>query len=238
MHNRFLEDFLEIVNDAVEGNIYIDPIEIEGDKVTSLAWIADPPEEYDIPSDHDGTMALCKAILRRVLEFPLYEQKQNEHIRNLENYINDFAHKLKSEWRCFKAVSLQSLPVYITDSHARDDNGKLDVATMGTHRPFSGLISIYGCNAEKPGRDMETARHETIHYLLAAAGLPFSDDCALFWFFATIYDAGPYKEMDAENKRLYEQLIHLYKNSKEDLDKMFISLIDAIKTEQATNKES
>lgn len=227
MSNQLLSDFIEIINEtAIE--IDDEPIEIEGNEVTSISWLGDVPEGYTIPdqADHAATIALCKKIMRRVFDYPIHAQKMDYYTFTLEEYITKFAQQVKKEWQCFQGVSLEGLPVYITENDPKDSNGNYNGRTTGTYRDFSGLISIYNASYEHEEKDQKTARHETLHYMIAAAGLDNSDDSPMFWFFATVYDADPYKEMTKEKQQLYEALKQAYESGgKKAIDEMIMQVL-------------
>ena len=166
----------------------------------------------------------------RVLSLTVSSAHTYYYKADLERYILEFAKKLKSEWNCFKDVSLSSMPIHITGHDAHDDNGNYDDNRGGTFRPFCGLITLNNVRRETREIDESNARHETIHYMLASAGLPFTDDSVLFWFFSTLYDAAPYAEMDELNKNCFASLMTMYKNNdKETIETMLSNLIDKLK---------
>lgn len=255
-----LQDYLEILNHTqrtceYHKDSFFCPIEIQGDTI----FISFLDGEYDymlvssdeenntfVTIDDDGDewvykkvalntreqyLSLCNELMGRVL----YSTVQCAHTylykAKLESYILEFAKKLKSEWNCFKDVSLSSMPIYITDEDAHDDDGKYgNIEVLGDYKNYSGLITVRNVRLETKEADETTARHETIHYMLACAGLPFSDDSSIFWFFATIYNAAPYKEMDEDNKNCFDLLTAYYKTKgKDDIETSLSQLIDNLK---------
>ena len=255
-----LQDYLEILNHTqrtceYHNDSFFCPIEIQGDTI----FISFLDGEYDymlVSLDEENNtfvtiddgvdemvykkvalntreqyLSLCNELMDRVLcstvqcaHTFLYEAK-------LESYILEFAKKLKSEWNCFKDVSLSSMPIYITGQDAHDDNGEYgNLEVQGDYKNYSGLITVRNVRPETKEADETTARHETIHYMLAYAGLPFSDESFIFWFFATIYNANPYKEMDEDNKTCFELLTEYYKTKgKDDIETSLSQLIANLK---------
>ena len=255
-----LQDFLEILNHTqntceYHKDSFVIPIEIQSDTIF-ISWL---DGEYDymlVSSDEENNtfvtiddgvdetvykkvalntreqyISLCNELMDRVLSLTVSSAHTYYYEAGLESYIHKFAKKLKSEWNCFKDVSLSSMPIYITGQDAHDDNGEYgNIEVHGDYKNYSGLITVRNVRSETKEADETTARHETIHYMLACAGLPFSDDSSIFWFFATIYNAAPYKEMDEDNKNCFDLLTAYYKTKgKDDIETSLSQLIDNLK---------
>lgn len=240
-----LKDFIEILNHTIKKIDKSDVIEFDGERI----FIMDDMYDYIIvssdeeagkilPLDDDIAegfktiaintreqfISLCKEIEDRTLDLAIQSANTLYYIYSLERYIENFAKKLKSEWECFKDTPLNSLPIYITGQDAHDENGEYSDNVDGTFSPYSGLITINNAGMENKDLEEQSARHETIHCILARTGLPYQDDSPLFWFFATIYDAHPYADMTEENKVLFETLMNIYKKEKESIQTILVNV--------------
>ena len=249
MNNNYvkaLEDFITILNNTAisaldDEEIYIsdgyDYMDSEGNfinhkglYVTSYDWLGGGKLEDEVisipsPCTHDDYMRICKEIMNRSFDFTIWESRNCFHTYKLENYINDFAKKLKSEWDIFKNVSLKSIPISIRHSKERNTNGEPDYNIAGTYNPSSNSINIFSANYEHEEEDEIKARHETIHYMLAEANLNYADDSLWFWFFATIYDAHPYKELSSEVKTIFDNMINIYNEVDRETMNNFIAYL-------------
>lgn len=245
---KALEDFISILNTTAisalddeeiyisDGYDYMDSeenfIHYKGLYVTSCEWLGGEKLEDEVipipsPCTHDDYMRICKEIMNRSFEFSIWETRNSFHAYKLEEYINDFAKTVKSEWDIFKDISLKSIPISIRHSQDRNENGERDYTTAGTYDPSSNAINIFNANYEREEEDKKTARHETIHYMLAAANLNNADDSLWFWFFATIYDAHPYKELSSEVKTIFDNMINIYNEvDKETINNFITHLIE------------
>lgn len=224
-------DFISILNDTICKFDDMEEIDVtdgydflnssdnwehyDGYYISSCDWLGGEnvhDECIPIPSPctHNDYMAICKEIMHKTLEYPLYNSHMMHYKWMLDNYVKDFAAKLKSEWDIFKDISLANLSISAHESTARDTDGKQDYTTQGTFFDNSKNINIYNVNFDHEEDNKTTARHETIHFMLGAAGFNNSDDCFIFWFFATIYDAHPYKELAENEKACFDTLITEY----------------------------
>lgn len=255
-----LQDFLEILNHTqntceYHKDSFFIPVELEGDTIF-ISWLDDEYNYMLVSSDEENNtfvtiddgvdemvykkvalntreqyISLCNELMDRVLSLTVSSAHAYYYKASLESYILEFAKKLKSEWKCFKDVSLSSMPIHITGKDAHDDTGKYgNTDTGGTYKPYCGLITLNNVRKELEEEDKRSARHETIHFMIDRAGLPCYDNYFAFWFFATIYDAHPYMEMDEENKKGFEMLSDVYKNNgKEAADLVLSQLINNLK---------
>ena len=254
-----LQDFLEILNHTqntceYHKDSFVIPIEIQGDTIF-ISWLDDEYNYMLVSSDEENNtfvtiddgvdemvykkvalntreqyLSLCNELMDRVLSLTVSSAHAYYYKTDLERYILKFAKNLKSEWNCFKDVSLSSMPIHITGQDAHDDNGNYNDNRNGSFRPFCGLITLNNVRHETREIDERNARHETIHYMLASAGLPYADDNVVFWFFSTLYDAAPYAEMDELNKNCFDSLMAMYKNNdKATIENMLSNLIDKLK---------
>lgn len=250
MYKQMIRDFLEIIQ-AAAISLHDEPVEmvegyeiqkydkdtqkykmefLEGTFITSVAWIGDDVEFIRVPDNCTKAdyMKICKFIMSIVFNDPIHSCKQDFYKYELESYVHRFARKLKSEWKCFKDVSLHALPIRITSDDAKTEDGELDGRTQGTYNRYSGVISLYNVEYDRGSReeDERTARHEVIHHMLFAARLNGFDDSPAFHFFAKVYDAGAYKEMSEEEKELYDALCIEYDRGKKDMvDDCFCEII-------------
>ena len=155
---------------------------------------------------------------------------QYTHILELLNqYIDEFVcFDLKRWGRVFENIQ-EDIPVrfhrgWSNESHyikGDFDSHKTDIA-----------INIYHCNLVDIEELKATIRHEIIHYALYRAGLPYWDDSAVFWYFATKFDAKPYKVLDADELKMLSLLNSL---DECDADKTLLRLRDKIMEGIQTN---
>lgn len=254
-----LQDYLEILNHTMDtvkydkdipgAHLYITGDELiiaDGGEYEYMLVSSDEENNTFVTINDDGDewvykkvalntreqyLSFCNELMDRVLSPTVSSAHTYYYQAELENYILEFAKMLKSEWNCFRDVSLNSVPIHITGEDAHDDDGEYgNITTGGTYKPYCGLITLNNVRKELEEEDKRNARHETIHFLIDRAGLPCYDNYFAFWFFATIYDAHPYMEMDEDNKKCFEMLTTLYqKYGKEAAETALSQLIDNLK---------
>lgn len=228
-----LADFIEVLN-MVLAEDDLEEITMDGDVISSIDWLGEDRHGYILKdtageelvregelvyeqasiSTREQFMNLCAAILKRKVGEATMFSQYSSYMMELERYIQDFAKKLKEEWGCFRDVSLFSLPIRITPCDTLTENGDYAFDIGGTAN--SQLISVFGVYPENRDRDLRHCRHETIHFMLFKALLDGADDSFIFWFFADLYDAHPYKEMNEPNKVFYEVWKKGYQEGKKD----------------------
>lgn len=228
-----LSDFIEVLNNVLPADV-TEVISIEGDTISCDDWAGDALNGYILTDKAQeepvrtewGTLAqvevndrrqlidLCTDILKRSLSEKIAWARYSVYMVELEEYTLRFAKKLRDEWGCFSGVSMHCLPVKITACDTMTENGETSFTTSGFYD--GNMIAILSADPEHRERDEQASRHETIHYMLAKAGFDASDDSALFWFFATIYDARPYAEMNEEQSALFNALNIMYQMGRKD----------------------
>jgi len=219
-----LEDFVKSISKkAVEMAEDEDNAEIytEGKEILCGDWIGkyvnenlqaeDDYGQIMIPDDLDEEQLtdICTEIVTRVFEMPQWTLWLYEAKKELTEYAKDFAKQLKTEWgQLFEDVS-PDFDVIIHSDDKKDAKGQHDFTTAGNVAPTGiRLYSVY-----KPGKMddyKQTARHEVIHYMLYWEGLQYADDSAMFWFFANLYDANPYKAKSEFETGMYELMQHIH----------------------------
>ena len=254
MYKAMLKDFLEIIQDSVSkmGAGLNEPIEmtngfllydydengeltvkrLEGTFISSPSWAGDDIEYIKVPEPctRKDYMYICKQLMSIVFDYPIWESQQSYYVHEMERYIHGFAWKLKNTWRCFKDVSLHSLPIRITTSDAKTEDGEFDGRTQGTYNPGDRTITLYNVVFDQDSREENerTARHEVLHFMLFNSRLNGYDDSPAFHFFAKVYDAGAYVPMSREAQELYNALCIEYfdQGRKDSVDKCFCEIID------------
>ena len=251
-----LQDYLEIINHAQDTCEYHEdsfsiPIEIQGDTIF-ISWLDGEYDYMIVSSDEENNtfitiddgvdelvykrvalntkeqfINLCKEIEDRVLDMTIKAAHAYFYRSYIEKYVTDFAQRLKEEWKCFKDVSLSSLPILITEQDPHDDNGNYgNIEKAGTYKPYSGLITVNSVRRTDKEENERTARHEVIHYMLSVINLNYKDDSPAFWFFATIYDAHPYAEMTDENKIIFDALMKGYEADRDTFDSLLLHVVE------------
>lgn len=257
MYKAMIKDFLEIIQ-AAAISLHDEPVEmvegyeiqkydkdtqkykmefLEGTFITSVAWIGDEVEYIRVPDNCTKTdyMKICKFIMSIVFNDPIHSCKQDFYNFRLESYINDFARKVKTEWKCFQGVSLESLPIRITTDNARTVDGDYNGQTQGTCDRYSGMITLYNVVFDYDLKEEHklNARHEVLHYMLFAARLNGFDDSPVFHFFCRVYDAGAYMALTEENQKIYDSLCSIYDDGKkEEIDEAFCKIIENNRAEK------
>lgn len=130
----------------------------------------------------------------------------------LKRYIYSFCDTVRAEHKQltpgkYPAVAFYRAAAYTDDLPEHIAAADVDKAPNG--KPLisgyyaAGKIEIYGLDLDKLKYLKQTARHETLHYLLDADGLDYKDTDDLFILLAIKYDARPNAELSDE---LYKTL--------------------------------
>lgn len=244
-YNAALEAFIEVINQK-QGQIDSEASEItiEDDGIYCDDWIGDYVKDSNddsdygqigIPADMDreSYKRICKEILDRVLNVTIWEAKQKCYEENLRKYCMDFAEELKRDWKLFKGVPLDPMPVIISWNHAENKN------CAGDFLIPSGVIQLFGVIGDHGIDEVckKSARHEIIHRMLYFAKLSCLDDSCLFWVLATIYDANPYKQMNEANQQAFDFFMDIYRTEgKEAMEAMIEEQIKTKKGEKHDDK--
>ena len=223
-----IKEYAEQIEVHEDGYYTFDPetdkdIIINGMVISSTDWIdGDPESEYikvPVPCTEDQYKEICHEILKRSLWYEKHLVSLEKARGHLEEYTAEFAAKIKTEWQIFANNPRDFIPVYITDSGAIHTDKKHDCDTGGYYSHSADMISIYFLDPDKIEKAEQTVRHEVLHMFLHDAGLPDWDDSFLFWFFAEVYDAHPYAELNETNQRALDAFRKVYgDNGKEAID--------------------
>ena len=129
------------------------------------------------------------------------------------DYAKEFAQEVREKYFIlFGLVRTEILPI-IFHTDYNQCKGEIDYTTRGNLHVVEkqNVINVYCCmdNIEETKR---TIRHEVLHYMLYIAGLKYKDDVAIFHYLCQEFDANAYKEMNNEEKNLYDLLINAISN--------------------------
>ena len=132
-----------------------------------------------------------------------FDIKYTQMLDELYNYIDEFKTCELNRWLKLFGNIQYNIPIVFHRGYSEDnDYIKGDFNTVDT----DVVVNIYQCNLNDIDELKTAVRHEMIHYGLYSAGLPYWDDCAVFWYFALKLDAKPYKELNDEEQEMLDFL--------------------------------
>lgn len=116
----------------------------------------------------------------------------------LKRYIFNFCDEVRAEYKQLNGSQRPEVVLYKEEARTAQPIPGADIAdkapdgkTIVSGYYENGKIEIFGVDRDNLAYLKQTARHETIHFLLDAAGLDYKDTDSLFLLMAIKYDARP-----------------------------------------------
>ena len=148
-----------------------------------------------------------------------------EHYSDYIEYAKEFGEQIKNDFSfeadgekhsVFDRVNTDILPIVFHTSYAKRQKLEDTFIVTGDLNIHGNqnVINIYFCmDAEEQVKGR--IRHEILHYFLYVNNMKYSDDSAIFHTLCRIYDAGAYKDMPADEQKIYDMLEVAFRRAEE-----------------------